>query len=60
MINVAFVTYENDVVESVRGFYEVVFTSQHIVFHMSETDKNKIIAIRADRVFELITEIEEE
>lgn len=60
MINVAFITYENDVTESVRGFHEIEFTSQHIVFRMSETDRNKIIAIRADRVFELITEIEEE
>jgi hypothetical protein len=60
MINVAFVTFANDVVESVRGFHEIEFTNQHVVFRMSETDRNKIIAIRADRVFELITKIEEE
>lgn len=60
MINVAFITYANDVTESVRGFHEIEFTSQHIVFHMSASDCNNIIAIRADRVFELVSEVEEE
>jgi hypothetical protein len=59
MINVAFVTYANDVTESVRSFHEIEFTSQHIVFRMSASDPNKIIAIRADRVLELVTEIDE-
>lgn len=60
MINVAFITFENDVTESVRGFHEIEFTSHHIVFRMSSDDINKLIAIRADRIFELVTEIEEE
>lgn len=58
MINAAFITFESDVTESIRGFHEIEFTSHHIVFRMSETDRNKIIAIRADLVFELITEVE--
>jgi hypothetical protein len=60
MINVAYITYANDVTESIRNFYEIEFTSQHIVFRMSALDKNLIVAIRADRVFELVTAVEEE
>jgi hypothetical protein len=60
MINVAFITYANDVTESIRGFHEIEFTSQHVVFRMSETDRNRIIAVRADLIFELITHVEEE
>ena len=60
MINVAFVTYANDVTESIRGFHKIEFTSQHIVFYMSAHNDNKIIAVRAERVFELVTEIDEE
>ena len=40
-------------------FIKIEFTSQHIVFYMSADNDNKIIAVRADRVFELVTEIDE-
>lgn len=60
MINVAFITYDSDVVESIRGFHEIEFTSHHVVFHMDRLDKNRIIAIRADKIHELVTEKEEE
>lgn len=60
MINVAFITYEQDVVESVRDFYEIEFTSNHVVFRMDEFDKNMVIAIKADRIIELEVKKEEE
>ena len=60
MINVAFITYEQDVVESVRDFHEIEFTSNHVVFRMDEFDKNMVIAIKADRIIELEVKKEEE
>lgn len=59
MVNVAYITYDQEVVESVVDFFEIDFTSSHIVFRMDEHDKNKVIAIKADRVFELIVKKEE-
>ena len=59
MINVAYITYDQEVVESIKNFYEIDFTSNHIVFRMDEHDKNNLIAIKADRIFELIVEKEE-
>lgn len=59
MINVAYITYDQEVVESIKNFYEIDFTSNHVVFKMDRHDRNKIIAIKADRIFELIVEKEE-
>ena len=59
MRNIAYITYDHDVSESVVGFYEIEFTSNHVVFRMNENDKNEIIAVKADRIYELVTEKEE-
>lgn len=37
-------------------FWDIHWAPQHVVFFIDEADASKVIAYRADRVFELITE----
>ena len=43
-------------VEEVRGFSDIRWTSTHVVFNMVD---GTIIAYKADRIYELVTHIEE-
>lgn len=37
-------------------FWKITWAPQHVIFHVDESDYNKVVAYRADRVFEVITE----
>lgn len=37
-------------------FWTIHWAPQHVVFFVDEADETKIVAYRADRVFEIITE----
>ena len=47
--------YEDTYQETIR-FWKITWTPQHVVFHTNDQDENDIIAYRAERIFELITE----
>lgn len=37
-------------------FWKIEWTPQHVVFFVDEADDRKILAYRADRVFDIVTE----
>lgn len=37
-------------------FWKITWAPQHVVFHVDETDENKLAVYRADRVYEIVTE----
>lgn len=51
--------YEDTYIETVP-FWDIHWAPHHVVFFIDEADDKKIVAYRADRVFELVTENIEE
>jgi hypothetical protein len=37
-------------------FWKITWAPQHIIFHTDMNDENQIIAYRADRIFDVVTE----
>jgi hypothetical protein len=36
--------------------YKITWSPSHVVFHTNENDETEIVAYRADRVYEIVTE----
>lgn len=36
-------------------FWKITWAPRHVVFHVDETDENKIVSYRADRIYEIVT-----
>lgn len=41
-------------------FWKITWAPHHVVFHVNEDDENELVVYRADRIYEIVTEDQEE